>query len=288
LQTTVSYLSSGDFYDSQGFKQTLPGGQKFRDITTNLHLEYGLRDKVGFVLGLPVRNLKLEQSAPPDLVAWGFGDLTSALRFRLVMDPVVAAVQAEVKLPTGYNASLQNPPLGDGQTDYTGRLLLGKSLPSFNGFAQAAGGYRHRTGAPADEFLFNADAGSWLADRALVGAHWEYSKHRGDQRPFDRFQGGVTARYRAWRRFDVLGGLFHIFGGENVPAGTQLFVGVTARGNGLGKFEGPLSSSLSESPAPKPAAPAPAPSPPSTESKPVPPPAPEAPASPDTSSTPKG
>ena len=288
FQTTASFLSTSSFYDNEGFKQSSTA--KFRDITTNLHLEYGVRDKLGLVLGLPVRNLKLDLGAPPDLTTFGFGDLITGLRYRAMLEPVVASVQVEAKFPTGYNALLQEPPLGDGQTDVTGRLLLGQSFEDVNGWAQVAGGYRRRFKDLSDEILFNADAGTWLADRALVAAHWEYIRHTGEGVHHGLIQGGATARYRAWRRFDVLGGLFHTFGGENAAAGTRFVLGLTARGNALGKYQGPLSSGLSEIPPPKPA-PAPAaatPAAPKTEAEPVLPPTPETPSSPDTTQTPKG
>jgi len=102
---------TGDFYDDLGFKQSSTA--KFRDFTTNLHLEYGVRDKLGLVLGLPVRNLKLDLGAPPDLTTFGFGDLITGLRYRATLEPVVASVQLEAKFPTGYNATLQEPALGD-------------------------------------------------------------------------------------------------------------------------------------------------------------------------------
>ena len=284
FQTTASFLSTSNFYDNEGFKQSTT--VKFRDITTNLHLEYGVRDKLGLVLGLPLRNLKFDQGTPADPTTWGFGDLITGLRYRAALDPVVASVQLEAKFPTGYNATLQEPPLGDGQTDVAGRLLLGHSFEDFNGWAQVAGGYRRRFKNVSDELLFNADAGTWLADRALLAAHWEYIRHTGEGVHNGLLQGGATARYRAWRRFDVMGGIFHIFGGENVAAGTRFFVGLTARGNGLGKYEGPLSSGLSENPLPKPP-PAPAtPAAPQTEPEPAPPPTPETPSSPDSTQTP--
>ena len=289
FQTTASYLSTSDFYDNEGFKQSSTA--KFRDLTTNLHLEYGVRNKLGLVLGVPVRHLKLDLGAPPDLTNTGIGDLLTGLRYRIAVDPAVVSAQLEAKFPTGYNAVLQTPALGEGQTDVTGRLLLGHSFEDVNGWAQVAGGYRRRFKDISDEILFNADAGTWVADRAQVAAHWEYIRHTGEGEHHGLIQGGATGRYRAWRRFDVTGGIFHVFGGENEPAGTRFFLGLTARGNALGKYEGPLSSSLAETPAPKPAAAAPAPAPaPKVEATPAPPPAPETPtpSSPDTTQTPKG
>ena len=49
LQMTTSYLSTSDFYDDNGVKQTL-SGVTYRDLTANMHLEYGLRNKTGWFL----------------------------------------------------------------------------------------------------------------------------------------------------------------------------------------------------------------------------------------------
>jgi hypothetical protein len=292
FQTTASFLSTSDFYDAIGEKQAT--SLDYKEFTTNLHLEYGLRNSIGLLLHIPLRDMKQQQPAPPDAVEWGFGDLTLGSRWRLKTDPVVASIQAEVKLPTGYNSEVQQLPLGEGQADLTGRLLLGKTFPDINGYALAAGGYRARKGDPANQFLFNADGGAWLATKFLAEAHWEYEKHSGDGTLSDRMQGGLSGRYRGWRSFDAVAGVFHTFGGQSsstsVPAGTQVFLGLTYRGNRLGKFEGPMAANLSETPLPEPpkkkAAVAPAPRPAATadttQVRILPPAAPEAPAQPDT------
>jgi len=288
FQTTGSFLSTSSSYDNDGLKQE--SALSYKEFTTNLHLEYGLRNSVGLLLHVPVRDMKQEQPAPPDAVEWGIGDLTIGSRWRLKTDPVVASIQGEIKLPTGYNSVVQQLPLGEGQTDITGRLLLGKTFPDINGYALAAGGYRARAGDPANQFLFNADGGAWLATKFLAEAHWEYEKHQGDGTRSNRMQGGLSGRYRQWRSFDAIAGLFHTFGGANVPAGTQVFLGLTYRGNRLGKFEGPMAANLSETPLPEPPkkkaaaahAPTPAATADTTQVRILPPAAPAAPAQPDT------
>src|SRR5262249_58424490 len=66
FQTTASYTSTSEFYDAIGNKQTTPSSLTYREFTTNLHLEYGLRNSVGLLLYVPVRDMKQELAAPPD------------------------------------------------------------------------------------------------------------------------------------------------------------------------------------------------------------------------------
>jgi len=293
FQMTGSYLSTSEAYDTQGFKQPT---MSYREFTTNLHLEYGLRNSIGLFLHVPVRNMKQELPAPPDALEWGIGDFTTGVRWRVATDPVVASLQGEFKLPTGYNTPVQQLPLGEGQADATIRGLVGHSFPEIHGYVSGAAGYRLRSKDPANQFLFNADGGAWVAPKVLVEGHWEYEKHKGDGTLSDRTQGGLSARYRGWRSFDALGGVFHTFGGQDVPAGTQFFLGLSYRGNRLSRIQGPLAANLSDTPLPEPpkkkrpaAAVAPAaPAADTTQVKVIipPPAAPESPAMPDTTKKP--
>jgi hypothetical protein len=291
FQMTGSYLSTSEFYDVDGFKQST---SSYREFTTNLHLEYGLRNSWGLFLHVPVRNMKQVLPAPPDALEWGIGDLTTGVRWRFATDPVVASLQGEFKLPTGYNAEVQQLPLGEGQADATLRGLVGHSFPTIHGYVSGAAGYRMRSKDPANQVLLNADGGAWLGTFLLEG-HWEYEKHKGDGTLSDRTQAGLSARYRRWRSFDALGGIFQTIGGQNVQAGTQFFLGLSYRGNRLSRIQGPMAANLSDTPLPEPpkkkapaaaAAPA-APAADTTQVKVIiPPPAPESPAMPDTTKKP--
>jgi hypothetical protein len=295
FQTTTGLLSTDRVYDQNGVKTDLPPGQHYRDITTSLHLEYGIRDRIGLLMVLPVRALRLEQDPTPDLKTTGIGDFTGGVRYRILNGSLVASAQGEIKLPTGYNAVIQNPSLGQGQTDYTARFLLGKGVGRQRVFGQASGGYRYRTGRPANEILANFDLGGWAGQRALLGAHWEYAKHQGSDVPYGSFQGGVTARYRLRNAWNAVAGLFHVFGGQNAPAGTRFFVGVNLVGNQLGGSSGFLASAepgprtppaVQAAPTPK-EEPKPAPPPPAEET-PTPPDSTGQPPNPVPPSPPKG
>lgn len=281
LQGTFSLLSSDEFYDVDGEKVSLPGGQKFRDVSTGIHLEYGIRNWLGLVAAVPVRSLHLDETAGPDLSTTGFGDFTGGLRVRLIQKPVVASAQAEVKLSTGYNVTSTTPALGAGQTDFTGRLLAGWThSDDFPIFVQAGVGYRARMDEPANQILFNADGGIWPHERLLVVGSWEYVDHTGDGTVEDFFKAGLSARYQVLRKLEAVGGAFHMLGGQNAPAGNQFFLGVAYKGSQLLKGQGLFASTSSEAP------PAPAKAPPATETPASPPPQPE-PTKPETPPTPE-
>jgi hypothetical protein len=277
VQGTFSYLSTGSLYDAVGEKQENPAGD-YRDFTANAHVEYGVRDRLGLLFHIPVRSLSQQYEDTPDLTTTGIGDFTGGLRYRILDGSFVVSAQGELKLSTGYNASVTSPALGDGQTDYTIRALAGRAFAPKPLFAQAVVGYRGRSKDPANQFLFNFDAGLWPAPKVLVTGHWEWVKHTGDGDIQDYFKGGLGVRYRAYKTMDVAVGVFQTFGGIDVPAGTQFYLGISYKGNRLGKYDGLLTSAMDPSGAPVPArqpgAEAAPPAAPETPAQPAPVPAP--------------
>ncbi len=236
VQGTFSYLSTGSLYDAVGEKQENPAGD-YRDFTANTHVEYGVRDRLGLLFHIPVRSLSQQYEDTPDLTTTGIGDFTGGLRYRILDGSFVVSAQGELKLSTGYNASVTSPALGDGQTDYTIRALAGRAF------------------APKPLFT-----------QAVVGDIQDY------------FKGGLGVRYRAYKTMDVAVGVFQTFGGIDVPAGTQFYLGISYKGNRLGKYDGLLTSAMDPSGAPVPArqpgAEAAPPAAPETPAQPAPVPAP--------------
>jgi hypothetical protein len=281
LQGSLSYLSTDEYYDAIG--ETSPIGADFQELTTDLHLEYGIRDRIGFAATLPVRSLAFDDSSPfPDATNAGFSDLTTSVKYRVLDGPLTVSAQGEVKFPTGYNTTFSAVPLGDGAFAYGARALAGYRFSTLPAWVQVAGGYRARSKELANQVLLNADAGMWIVPRFLLAAHYEYEDHSGDGNSNDVFQLGLDGRYRLSPRVDVYAGGFQTLGGENEASGTRLFLGVAYKGNRLPKNAGLLSSTMSDVPPAPPASRAVAPPPTMTE----PVPAPAVPATPETPATP--
>ncbi len=241
--------STSEVYDEEGNKVTLPDGGKSSEFSNVSMLEYGVRDRLGFILQVPVRSLKYEDdTTDPSLTNTGFADITLGLRYRVAAGSVVASVQADAIFAPGYYEAFSLPPLGHGRFQGGGQLLLGRSVPTLRGYVQANGGYRVVTGGRADLWLAGAEVGSWVAPRVRLTGSWHWNTNTGDGDLQNDFGGRLSGLYRLSSMVQLEGGADHTVGGQNVDAGTFFFLGVSVRGNTLGKFEGPLSSTLEETP----------------------------------------
>ena len=85
----------------------------------------------------------------------GFADLTVSGRYALLDASFVVSLQGGVKLPLGYQEQPDNDgaPLGTGDVDFEGHLLVGKSLFPIPAYLTGSIGYRCRTGELHDQVL---------------------------------------------------------------------------------------------------------------------------------------
>lgn len=238
----LSWLSTGSFYDGNGTKTEAPFDGKFQDRTISMRAEYGLNKWTTLDLGLPLRFLQYDD----DIRMFndfnnGFGDARLGLRRQFLEGRTAGSAQLDVQLPTGYSIDgFGRPPMGRGPTSYTLRALVGRTFAPKPLFAQAEIGYRKLTGNYSDELVAAAAAGFWPSPRILVLGEWDWQEHTADEKPFvDFFRYGAQAQYRLRPNLDLIGGVSHIGGGQNVSAGTALILGVALKGNGLGAYQGP-------------------------------------------------
>jgi hypothetical protein len=254
FQNTLVYSKSDMYFNNVGSEQAFGDSSEFRDFTNDLYLEYGIRDWMGLVLNLPIKALQTSFSGDQkDLNTTGFGDFTLGLRFRTLEYPVVLSLQGEVTMPTGYNTSQVDPPLGDGVWNVTGRILAGRSLYPLRGYVQAGAGYRMRGKNEsistdfANQIVYNAEVGYWFFERLLLIGRWAGNKASGDDKyKKDVFGGNVSLQYRLSNFVNLTAGVFQPVGGTNYDSGTRFLLGIALRGNELGKYEGALSSTIVE------------------------------------------
>jgi hypothetical protein len=208
---------------------------------------------MGLVLSLPIKALQKDfGGSEPTLSTTGFGDFTLGLRFRTLQYPLVVSLQGEATIPTGYNTSLVDPPLGDGVFTFAGRILAGRSLYPLRGYVQAGAGYRLRgknEGINTDfsnQLLYNAEAGYWFFNKLLLIGRWAGTKASGGDEKFkqDFFGANLSLQYRISQVVNLSGGVFQPVGGTNNDSGTRFLLGISFRGNQLGKYEGALSSTV--------------------------------------------
>ncbi len=237
-------LSSSTFYDATGARVDAANNGKFSDYTAELASEYGIRDRWTLDLGLPIRFL----SADNDALAYneknnGLGDARVGVRYA-INHPAGAnalAVQLDGQVPTGYNADGSGrPPRGLGEPALTGRLLAGHAFAPRPMYVQGEFGYRQNFGDVSPQLVAGAEAGLWPSPRLLVLGQYTWVKHTDDAKPVFEYEYAVggQAQYRLNRQLDVVAGVRHTLGGQNVNAGTSFVLGFSLKGNSLAAYRG--------------------------------------------------
>lgn len=231
------YYASRNF-DPDGGKSDFANAGTFRDYNLNNYVEYGLTDDLTLINSMVYKRIDKNDTAA-DLTTWGVGDIDLAARYRLVEGSWgILSVQALLKIPSAYDKN-DRLPLGNGQFDYEGKLLYGRSLyPYIPGYFNLELGYRFRDGDPSDEFRylveFGIDVTKSLYGRMKLdgiysidnGNRYSYDGNPTTTNNFDLGKLELTAGYRftpAWGvEFTVTPSLY----GQNTAAGTNYALGL--------------------------------------------------------------
>jgi hypothetical protein len=166
FESTSQFLLNGN-------KQPLVDNGRVLDVSFFYYLEYGLFDDLTFVLGVPVKTINFSCAIEGcNNSSSGIGDTALGLRYRLSETDWIVSVQSGIKLAPGYetdeDALESRPPLGDGQTDFEMRLLVGRSLLNYRGYINFDVGYRARSGEPIDEVIYGLEFGYNLSKHYLL------------------------------------------------------------------------------------------------------------------------
>ena len=159
LKGAVNYFeTSSRFGPEDGF-------ENFQNTNFNAYWEHGLKDNLTFFATGSLTDLE-NVSNGQETSGSGVGDIDLGLKYRLVDGPVIISVQGLFKAPYLYSEDSELP-LGNGQEDFEGKLLFGKSFGPL-GYGGLEVGYRVRTDDPVDEFRFLVEYGFDLSEKAYL------------------------------------------------------------------------------------------------------------------------
>ncbi len=137
-------------------------GSKFEDYNVTYYAEYGIKDNFTVMFSIPFKTIK--NSNGENVSSTGVGDIDFAMKYRLFSgNSTVVSIQGLFKLPKAYNED-RALPLGNGQVDFEGRLLFGKSFYPLPFYFGAEAGYRIRFEEPSDEFKYLIELGFSVTD----------------------------------------------------------------------------------------------------------------------------
>lgn len=153
LKGAVNYFSTSDRF---GFDDANDGFEEFSNKNFNVYGEYGIKDNLTFFATGSLAEIENDANGV-SVSNTGVGDIDLGLRYRLIDGPVIVSVQGLFKAPYLYSEDAELP-LGNGQEDFEGKLLIGKSFGKL-GYGGLEAGYRFRTDEPVDEFRFLVEYG---------------------------------------------------------------------------------------------------------------------------------
>ena len=159
LKGAVNYFeTSNRFGPEDGF-------ENFRNTNFNVYWEHGIKDNLTFFATGSFSDLE-NISDGQETSGSGVGDIDLGLKYRLVDGPVIISVQGLFKAPYLYSEDSELP-LGNGQEDFEGKLLFGKSFGDL-GYGGLEVGYRVRTEDPVDEFRYLVEYGFDLNEKTYL------------------------------------------------------------------------------------------------------------------------
>jgi len=159
LKGAVNYFETSNRFGPEN------GFENFRNTNLNIYWEHGVRDNLTFFATGSLTDLE-NVSDGVETSGSGVGDIDIGLKYRLVDGPVIVSVQGLFKAPYLYDEDSELP-LGNGQEDFEGKLLFGKSFGDL-GYGGLEVGYRFRTEDPVDEFRYLVEYGFDLNDRTYL------------------------------------------------------------------------------------------------------------------------
>lgn len=211
---------------------------------------YGVTDRLDLGLQVPYFDQSFANAAFAEpRVATGLSDIRALAKLRLLAQPLVLALKAGVKMPTGAFKNEDGLiPVGEGQWDFDLVGQVGCSFWPWPLYGNIDLGYRVRTRNeqiardPGDEWFLNAELGYQLARPLMLLGKCEVVRSA----PAVVF-GGIEAEikrityltpallYAIGRRTVVEAAVRFSLNGRNFPAGRQLVLGLaTTLGKGGG------------------------------------------------------
>jgi hypothetical protein len=159
LKGAVNYFETNNRFGPEN------GFENFQNTNFNVYWEHGIRDDLTFFATGSLTDLE-NQSNGQETSGSGVGDIDLGLKYRLIDGPVIVSIQGLFKAPYLYDSESELP-LGNGQEDFEGKLLFGKSFGDL-GYGGLEVGYRIRTEDPVDEFRYLVEYGFDLNDKTYL------------------------------------------------------------------------------------------------------------------------
>ncbi len=184
LDTAISYTKDAynEFWVGTD-KVHDPGVGRVTRSTYNLYAAYGLTDEVDLALSAPwvvASSTSGNFDRESDFQDLGLQAKCRLLEERVGPGAVSLLVAPGIKIPLGHYESDDVTAIGDGQTDYRGRVIAHYGFDC-GAFLSLESGYDRRAGLPKDETPWNVTLGATFFDRVTVSPFYSAVRSYGGQ-----------------------------------------------------------------------------------------------------------
>lgn len=205
---------------------------------------YGVTDRLDLGVQIPYFDQSFAKPPPADpRTATGLSDIRVLAKFRVLARPLVLALKAGVKIPTGAFKNEDGLiPVGEGQWDFDFVGQVGRSLWPLPLYGNIDLGYRVRTRNeqidrdPGDEWFLNAEVGYQIVRQFMLLGKGEILRSSPAIIRFGGFEIEAEIKrityltpallYTVGPRTTVEAALRFSLNGRNFPAGRQLVLGL--------------------------------------------------------------
>lgn len=210
---------------------------EFTDYAVYFYGEYGFFNQTTIILNTPVFKQSQNEAIFVRGKSTGYlaGDLELQAKYQFLSKPVVASALGGIKIPVVYDI-VDNPPLGNGETDYDTKFLLGASFYPIPAYATGDIGYRFRGGEFVDELHYNLEAGYTVFKKFLLKFMFTGIRHIQDAEGESNLFGFPLEQNRT----RIGGGLIFLLSnhveieldyldttsGLNIPKTKEIFIGI--------------------------------------------------------------
>lgn len=229
-KTTFIYSYANGIYGS-----TSPA--EYMDYAVYFYSEYGILNRATIILNMPFFKQSQNEADFVRGQTTGYlaGDLELQAKYQFLSKAIVASVLGGAKIPVAYNI-VDNPPLGNGETDIDAKFLLGVSFYPIPAYATGDIGYRYRGGEFVDELHYNLEAGYTVFDKFLFKFMFNGIRHLQDaagesnlfgfplEQDRTRIGGGLIFLLNSQVEIEV--DYLDTTAGLNIPKTKEFFVGI--------------------------------------------------------------
>jgi hypothetical protein len=141
----------------------------FDNSSVYLYGEYGAWDRLTVIGSFPALKFSVTEAnfLRGETNGYMAGDMEFKAMYQFLDKPIVASGILGTKIPVGYEIYDQ-PPLGNGETDFDFKLALGASFYPVPAYATGDVGYRLRGGNFVNEINYTFEAGYTFREKYLL------------------------------------------------------------------------------------------------------------------------